>query len=107
MIADQPRNRLVLVQIPVELAWTTEDGQAVREQGETEVVNAHGAVLRLKTQHLIPAKIRLISLHNGRSAEGEALWIDEEGADGSLRVAVALALPSKALWGINIPPVSS
>ena len=97
----------VLLAIAVKVSWKAESGEQAEEEAETEEVNAHGALLRLKTRHRIPAKLHLTCPQTKQSAQAQPVWIDSSAPDRSIRIAVALATPSETPWGIRIPALSS
>ena len=90
--------------IPMEVEWTTREGTHVKEQAETEVVNAHGAVLRLKTRYPVSPELILRNPHTGQSAPATAVWRASK-AGVTVRLAVGLKTPTETLWGVSIPPL--
>lgn len=97
---ERRRSQRVFLAIPVVLEWTAEDGQRVRIQGDTEQLNAAGALLRLHTPSKIPARIYLYCIPSGQWTRAEAVWFDEPTPDGSIRLAVVLHEPPSvgSLW---------
>jgi len=94
-----PRLRVVL---PVEMRWLTGEGPHA-EGVETEVVNAHGALLRLKTRLNIPPELELRNPQTGQSTPAHAVWKDTK-PDGTVTLAVALEAPGEAFWGVDLEP---
>lgn len=99
---ERRRSQRVHVAIPVEVTWTTKEGTRISEHAETEVVSAHGALLRVKTHHPIAAELIIVNLRTGQSAQAKAVCTDST-AGGTIRLAVGLDTPAEALWGISIP----
>jgi hypothetical protein len=92
--------------VPVEAEWTTESGVVVKAQGETEQVNAHGALLRLRGDHPIARELMIRNLEIGRTTDASAVWKASEG-DGTMTLAVSLSTPSEEFWGVSLPPVGT
>ncbi len=105
--AERRRSQRVLLVIPVEVAWTTAEGLRVAENAETEVVNAHGALLRMKTFLPISVEVELMRPRTRQSALARVVWTgDLAEEDEWTRIAVELAVPSETFWGVSIPPIS-
>jgi hypothetical protein len=124
------RSERVLLVLPVEVAWTTSTGVRAQQRAESEVVGAHGALLRMKTAIRAGTKVLLTrilpepkaaaskSQSASASSRGEAVepqepatararvvWSsDPEPPDGLARVGVGLDVPSYTFWGISFPP---
>lgn len=85
---------------PVEVARHAEAGIYVWEQAETDVVSAHGALLRMK--HNLPIRevitLRLPGATNWTMAR--VMRCDPPRPDGWTPVAVELAVPNEAFWGL-------
>ncbi len=104
--AEQRRSQRVLLVIPVEVRWTLQDGVRVTEHAETEEVNAHGALLRMKTHLRISTEMELSRPRTHQSAKAKVVGIRGEAGPGWLNpVAVELAAPSETFWGVSIPPL--
>ncbi len=100
--SERRRSARVLWRTPVFVVWEPRRGLKLREQAETEVVNAHGALLRLNSA--IPSG-RSLQLLDPRSQECKAarvVWSNSQpGHRGA--AAVELCSPSESFWGIYIP----
>lgn len=104
--AERRRSQRVLLVIPVEVAWSTREGLRVQEHAETEVVNAHGALLRMKTLLPISEEVELIRPRTSQLTRARVVWAgDVAEEDEMTRVAVELAVPSETFWGVSIPPL--
>lgn len=93
----------MLLVVPLEVAWERSDGSKLKDQAETELVSAHGALLRLKSQLVGVKEVELIRKHPPLSTRARVVNTYPVGADGLVRVAVELAVPSHAFWGLVIP----
>ena len=88
----------------VEVAWHAEDGTYVTEQAETVDVSSHGGLLRMK--HELPLR-QVVELIRGRDEDRALARVIRCGParpDGWTPVAVELAVPSYAFWGVIFPP---
>jgi hypothetical protein len=101
---ERRRSQRVLLTIPVDVAWTTSDGEIVCEPAQTEVVNMHGCLLGMETDRFIPT--RKLELNNGKTQEAAIARVIRFRGAGEKRVrfAVELNAPSEILWGVTIPP---
>ncbi|MFB3153093.1 MAG: hypothetical protein ACE10I_01320, partial [Candidatus Acidiferrales bacterium] len=97
---DNRRSVRVILVVPVQMAWVGPGGAPMKEQAETESVNRHGAVLRVKTHPPASTQIDLTQVHTGESREARVVRLRGKGEDGRSRIAVELAVPSVTFWGI-------
>lgn len=68
----------------------------------TEVVNAHGCLLKMKTRRFVPVTMELMNSATAKSSCVRVVCF-RRGDQGSLQFAVERAEPDGALWGISIP----
>ncbi|HLE81711.1 MAG TPA: PilZ domain-containing protein [Dehalococcoidia bacterium] len=95
-----PRVELV---VPVQLEWTTDTGEYIEVNGETEIVSAHGALIRLKTAEDIASEVRIRNRQTGKVAWSSV--VSEYPAKGDQRrVAFVLSTPDGTFWGGGVPP---
>lgn len=104
---DRRRSTRVLLVMPVDVAWTSKDGLQVQEHAETEVVSQHGAMLRMGTRLPVGVQLELRRPASGMSAKARVVGVGNPSPDGMARVAVELAVPSDAFWGISFPPLAA
>jgi len=96
------RSPRLLWRTPVFVIWEPQAGLKVREPSETEVVNAHGALLRLMTKLPLGESLHLLNPQSQESVAARVVWRDKEsGSD--LRAGVELEAPSQTFWGIYVP----
>jgi len=95
----------VLLVVPVKIAWKSDGGHA-SHQVETEVVNAHGALLRMKAAPPSLSSVQLTHTKTGKSVHARVLNVTPPRDDGYMRMAVELAVPSYDFWGVVIPPAT-
>lgn len=95
-----PRVELV---VPVQLEWTTDTGEYIEVNGETEIVSAHGALIRLKTAPDITSEVRIRNRQTGKVAWSSL--VSEYPAKGDQRrLAFVLSTPEETFWGDSVPP---
>jgi len=96
--AERRRSLRSTWRIPFILTWKRGKTLTVREQGETEVVNAHGALIKLSTRLRVGDIITL--LHPQGSPTKLARVVNDMGAgpDGRVRLGVELDTPSLEFW---------
>ena len=103
---ERRRSQRVHLAIPVEVGWQ-EDHVHVSEHAEIEVLNAYGALLRMKPHLPIPIDVELSKPREGLSTPARVVGFREPTPEGLLGVVVELAAPSETFWGISFPPVPS
>ncbi len=100
---ERRRSERVFLTVPVDVSWTAGDGVQHKESAKTEEVNAHGAMLRLKTPPPLSTEIELARPSLGKSAPARVVRLGNRGHDGLTQVAVELAVPSHDFWGLVFP----
>jgi hypothetical protein len=82
-------------------------GERVKEAAETEEVNAHGALLRMRAH--LPLKTLVVLTHRitNKSTAARVVRTSPAQEDGKLRIAVELDEPSETFWGVSIPPIGN
>jgi hypothetical protein len=105
--SDRRRSTRVLLVMPVDVAWTSKDGLQVQEHAETEVVSQHGAMLRMGTRLPVGVQLELRRPASGMSGKARVVGVGNPSPDGMARIAVELAVPSDAFWGISFPPITA
>ncbi len=100
---ERRRSPRVALVVPVQLEWTTDTGEYIEVNGETEIVSAHGTLIRLKTTADIASEVRIRNQQTGKVAWSAV--VSEYPAKGDQRrVAFALSTPDETFWGEGIPP---
>ena len=98
-VPERRRSERIRVAVPVDVLWRGKDGVAHTEQAKTIEVNAHGAFLQMKNPPPVSTEIEL-----GRRKPNKKARARVVGRTGLTRVAVELAVPSYAFWGVSFPP---
>ncbi len=99
--AKQRRSPRFSAVTPVDVEWRRHDGLRVRESAETEVVSAHGGLLRLKAQIQPQTQIILRELTSHETLPARVIWVIPAGQDGLPRIAVELSTPSETFWKLG------
>jgi aconitase B len=101
--ANRRRSERVMLQIPVVVQARTRDGEEVREETHTVVVNAHGGLLKLRMEVKAGQPILLI---NGKNKMQQACHVVRvETSDAGLSaVAFEFDQPTPQFWPIVFPP---
>ncbi len=86
------------------MAWTTEENAQIKEHAETEEVNAHGALLWVKNCPSPRTTVKLTHGHTGNSTLARVVAERKLGPAGYRKIAIELAVPSYAFWGVSFPP---
>ncbi len=100
---NQRRSQRALLVIPVDVAWTKEDGVRVKETAETEVVNAHGALLCLDVRLPLKMEVVLTNRLTQQSTRARVVRKYLPREDGKQRIAFELVEASETFWGVSIP----
>ena len=100
--SEQRKSPRVSLVIPVEVAWTIEGGEHAKESCETESVNTHGALLKMKTRPT-SSELELTHSQTGESTRARVVRIQGPAKDGLVRVAVEFATPRLTFWGMTFP----
>ncbi len=102
---EQRRSQRVHLAIPVDVAWETSDGARHSEHAKSEVVNAYGGLLQMNEPYpSFKQVVELSHLPKHQSSRAIVVWIMEPEDGKPARIAVELAIPSQAFWGISFPP---
>ncbi len=97
------RSSRVTIDIPVEVYGQGADGTVFREETRTQVVNAHGALLLLKTE--VGLKQMLLLVHKKTRNEIRCrVAYRKEIRKGRAEVGMEFLDPSPGFWGIGFPP---
>ncbi len=92
------RDRVVLT-APVEISWKTKEGTSVKAQAQTEVVNAHGAMLRVKSVPPL-GEVDIKHSRSGITVQGRVVRVQGQLAEGQARAAVEFAARNEFFWGL-------
>ncbi|HEV8385293.1 MAG TPA: zinc-dependent alcohol dehydrogenase [Candidatus Acidoferrales bacterium] len=100
---EKRRSQRLLLRIPVVVTLTGSDGKPVSEATHTVVVNAHGALVQLKT---VAAENQRVVLENKSSGERQScrvVWFRKED-DALYHAALEFVTPAPKFWHVDFPP---
>ena len=103
---DKRRSARVVMKVPLTVEWAVE-GKQIIEKAETEIINAHGALLIIGS---LPPASAIILLHNeatGQKSLARIVSFAGAARHGRERMTVELSSPSYKFWGIYFPPSDS
>jgi PilZ domain-containing protein len=101
--ANRRRSERVVLRMSVLVIAENEERIQMREEAETQVVNAHGGLLRMRA-HLHVGQSFLLNNPKGNHQMGcRVVWSDEEGTE-FYRVAFEFERPAPNFWPIVFPP---
>ncbi|MGH9804648.1 MAG: hypothetical protein ACRD4D_05710 [Candidatus Acidiferrales bacterium] len=102
--AELRRSQRVLMAIPVHVAWSGRSGDRVEEEAVTEIVNAHGALLRMKAPVALGTEVEVTHGHTKKTSKGVVVYAEEPEKGKRVGVGLELEASSHQFWGISIPP---
>jgi hypothetical protein len=94
----------VLLAVPVHLAWAGRSGDRVEEEALTEVVNAHGALLRMRAPVAVGTEVEVTHGHTKKTSKAVVVYAEEPEKGKRVGVGLELEAPSHQFWGVSIPP---
>jgi len=99
---ERRRSQRIERSLLAEIRWHSGEGIYVRETAETENVSSHGALLRIRPATAVSLAISLRTAAGGSWRPAEVKRCDSQAPDGWTRVAIDLAEPSEAFWGVSL-----
>lgn len=92
-----------MLQIPVHIRLQMADGRLLRQDGFTQVVNAHGGLLEMETKP--EAGQRMLLMNPKSRVEQSATVVGaKKSRDGGYAVAFEFDSPTPRLWAVVFPP---
>src|SRR5215813_1250771 len=101
--ANRRRSERVMLQIPIVVTTKTVDGEKLREETQTLVVNAHGGLMKLSMEVLNGQPIVLKNPRSGVEAPARVVRI-ENPPGGYTAVAFEFDEPFPKFWPVAFPP---
>jgi hypothetical protein len=101
--ANRRRSERVMLQMAVTVLAETAGHKQVREDALTMVVNAHGGLLKVKTELLSGQPLVLVNPKNGKKQSCRVVRIEQSGPD-YFAVAFEFETPAPGFWPIVFPP---
>ena len=97
------RSERVMLRMTVVVLAEDEDRRQVQEQGFTQVVNAHGGLLQLKTHLHVGQSFLLTNPKTGKEMSCSVVRIEESGME-FYNIAFEFDRPAPNFWPIVFPP---
>jgi len=97
------RSTRVFTRIPVRAAGKAGNGKKFRENSQTIVVNAHGALLYLQAEIEVGAEILLINPVTDEEQECRVVFLGDTCEKGQ-RIGVEFLSPAPHFWGVDFAP---
>jgi len=97
------RSSRVFARMHVRAAGRDNRGHKFTKQGETIVINAHGALLYLDIEIDMGAPVTLRSPATEEDQESRVVYIGG-ASDRGLRLGLEFVSPAPHFWGIEFPP---
>jgi PilZ domain len=102
-VENRRRSERVVLRMAVVVVAEDEERRQIQEQAETQVVNAHGGLLRMR-QHLHVGQSFLLSNpRNGSEISCRVVRIEEDGLQ-FYKIAFEFDRPAPNFWPIVFPP---
>lgn len=99
----QRRSPRLLWRTKVFVAWEDSEGLYNRQPAETEIVNAHGGLIRLNAPLPPQQHLQIIRPQNNESIEARVVWHEELVGGAEVRLGIELDRPNANFWGVRIP----
>jgi len=95
---DRRRMPRVLMEVPVMVRWIDRDGRPHTEPSATQVVNAYGALVRLKNPLGLGQELEIINLKTQVGARARVVWVGSRARGGGVGIGVELGNPDPDSW---------
>ena len=92
----------VMLQVPVQVHLSMPDGRALRQDGLTRVVNAHGCLLGIETKIEVGQRVTLLNPRSGAKQSGTVVST-KRSREGSYLIAIEFDGPVPQLWSPVLP----
>jgi hypothetical protein len=101
--AQQRRSQRILLSVPILVSGQHPNGSSFSERTKTLVVNAHGALIQLRTPVLTGEGIRIKNLATNEELACTVVDINH-GSTEIPEIGIAFAKPSPSFWRVSFPP---
>ena len=101
--SNRRRSERVMLQVPVIVRVNTRDAKMAEEETRTEVVNAHGGLMKLKIEVLAGQPIVIVNAKTKMEQSCRVVRV-EYGAGATSAVAFEFDQPAPQFWPITFPP---
>ena len=97
------RSERVMLEVNVVVLTETSEGEQLKEETKTLVVNAHGGLLNLQMEVLPAQPVVIVNAKSGREQTARIVRVDQPPG-GHFQVAFEFDEPSPDFWPIIFPP---
>jgi len=101
--AKERRSSRIFTRIPVRASGKNIQGRKFRENSQTIVINAHGALLYLQEEITMGNQLVLINPVTEEEQECRVVYLGEMSDKGT-RVGIEFLSPSPHFWGVDFAP---
>lgn len=101
--AEQRRSKRVVLRIAIVVTTHTPDGEPMREETRTSVVNAHGGLLQLKMEVFPGQPLLLLNPKTKAKQPCRVVRVDHPPGEFTA-VAFEFDRPAPGFWPITFPP---
>jgi hypothetical protein len=92
-----------MLQVAITVLAETPERKPVREETQTLVVNAHGGLLKLKTELYAGQPLTLMNPRSGQQEKGHVVRIEQPSPE-YFAIAFEFDRPSPNFWPVVFPP---
>lgn len=97
------RSERVMLRMPVLVTAEDEERRQIQEHAETQVVNAHGGLLRMKRHLHMGQPFLLNNPRNRKEMSCRVVQTDDEGME-FYKIAFEFDRPAANFWPVVFPP---
>jgi hypothetical protein len=101
--SNRRRSERVVLRMSVLVLAEDEERKQIQEKAETQVVNAHGGLLRVKHHLHVGQSFLLNNPSNNHEMSCRVVRIEEDGLD-FFKVAFEFDRPAPNFWPVSFPP---
>ena len=98
---EQRRSSRFPVVVPLEVIWREANGAEFKEEAQATEVNAHGALLQMKSYPTKGVEAELLNLLTGQEARARMAAVRRARGGEIQGIAVELLAPDESFWGLN------
>ena len=102
-VQNRRRSERVMLRMSVVVLAEDEDRRQIQEKGYTQVVNAHGGLIQIRTHLHVGQSFLLSNPKNGMEISCRAVRIEETGME-FYNIAFEFDRPAANFWPIVFPP---
>jgi len=97
------RSERVILNMSVIVLAENEERQQIKEEARTQVVNAHGGLMKMKSHLHVGQSFLLTNPRNGAEISCRVVRTEEAGME-AFNVAFEFDRPAPTFWPITFPP---